>query len=413
VEGAAIVRGIPEQLGRLIGFTLATRRKVMKVNDFVISILAAIVLTGSFTCEKSPVAVGPLKIEPGAAAPFPDRIVLVSDRETFPLRQIYVVRSDGSQRTRITHDLNDYIHPTFSPDGTTILAVATTMDSSDEIYSVNADGSNLKNLSNSRGDDNFASYSPDGSSIVFASTRDGNSEIYIMDSDGGNQTRLTDSELIDHAPQFTPDGLKILYCSTDDNSIGTGSYDSDIYMMNRDGSAKKCLTEERICHVYPPFVGKGVLSNNIMLKPSISSDGARIVFSSYDWKTGNNWVLLMDADGGNCRVVSSIDFMVAPTFAPGNSRILFMSHRGGKYDLYEMGLDGTGQTKLSQGTPGHVLFSEFSPDGSIILFSTDVSTNGMGSLGTIWTMNRNGSVQTQLTFGGGNDMCPHFQPIRK
>jgi len=385
----------------------------VKARDTIFLILYAVVLAIPFACDRAPSANTPLIVEPGNPAPFPERIVFVSDRETFPLRQIYVIRSDRSQRTRITHDLNDYIHPAFSPDGTTILAIATTIDSSDEIYSMNTDGSNLRNLSSARGDDDFASYSPDGSKIVFASTRDGNSEIYIMDFDGHNQTRLTDSELIDHAPQFTPDGLKILYCSTNVNSAGTGVYDCDIYMMNRDGSNRMRLTEEQVCHIYPPFVEKGMLSEHMMLKPSISSDGARIVFSSYDWKSGNNRVLLMDADGRNCRVVSAMDFMVAPAFAPGNSKIVFMSHRAGKYDLYEMDLDGTRQTKLTLGTPGHVLFSEFSPDGSSIIFSTDVGSVMTGSYETIWTMNRNGSGQTQLTFGGGNDSCPHFQPLRK
>ena len=398
---------------RQLRVTPATRSFVVKARDTIFSILYAVVLAIPFACDRVPSVNTPLIVEPGNPAPFPERIVFVSDSETFPLRQIYVIRSDGSQRTRITHDLNDYIHPTFSPDGTTILAIATTIDSSDEIYSMNTDGSHLRNLSSARGDDDFASYSPDASKIVFVSTRDGNSEIYIMDFDGHNQTRLTDSELIDHAPQFTPDGLKILYCSTNVNSAGTGVYDCDIYMMNRDGSNRMLLTEEQVCYIYPPFVEKGMLSQHMMLKPSISSDGARIVFSSYDWKSGNNRVLLMDADGRNCRVVSAMDFMVAPAFAPGNSRIVFMSHRAGKYDLYEMDLDGTRQTKLTLGTPGHVLFSEFSPDGSSIIFSTDVGSVMTGNYETIWTMNRNGSGQTQLTFGGGNDSCPHFQPLRK
>jgi Tol biopolymer transport system component len=390
-----------------------TRRVVVSAKSHLVSISRFVVLAVFLGCERTPDVNTAKEAEPGNTTRFPERIVFVSDCETALRRQIFTMRSDGSERTRISHDLNDYINPVFSPDGATIMAVSCTRDGSNEIYAMNADGKNLKNLSNADGDDDFASYSPDGSKILFTSTRDGNCEIYMMDSDGSNQVRLTESELIDHSPQFTPDGLKILYCSTNENSIGTGTYDFDICMMNRDGSNKTCLTKEQSCHIYPPFVGQGILSENMMLKPGISSDGTRIVFSSYDWKSGNNWVLVMDADGGNCRVVSASDFMVAPTFAPGNSKIVFMSHREGKYDLYEMNLDGAKQTKLTVGTPGHVLFSEFSPDGSTILFSTDVGSYMTGNYRTIWTMNRNGSVQTQLTFGGGNDSCPHFQVLRK
>ena len=391
----------------------ATRIEAAKIGNALASISCSLVLAIFFACEKTPDVNTPAEIIPENTVRLSERIVFVSDQGTSPRRQIYTMRIDGSDRRRITHDLGDYINPVFSPDGTTILSNSCTPDGSDEIFAIDANGSNLRNLSNAAGDDDFTSYSPDGSKILFTSTRDGNSEIYIMDSDGRNQVRLTESEFIDHAPQFTPDGLKILYCSTNVNSAGTGVYDCDIYMMNRDGSNRMRLTEEQVCHIYPPFVEKGMLSEHMMLKPSISSDGARIVFSSYDWKSGNNRVLLMDADGRNCRVVSAMDFMVAPAFAPGNSRIVFMSHRAGKYDLYEMDLDGTRQTKLTLGTPGHVLFSEFSPDGSSIIFSTDVGSVMTGSYETIWTINRNGSGQTQLTFGGGNDSCPHFQPLRK
>ena len=384
----------------------------MNASDFVVSFLYAIVLAVSFACDRVPDVVGPREPDPPDAAKALGKIVFVSDQETFPIRQIYVMKSDGSQRTRITHDMNDYILPTFSPDGESILARSYTIDGSDEIYAMNADGSNLRNLSNASGDDSFASYSPDGTKIVFASTRDGNSEIYIMDSDGHNQVRLTHSELIDHAPQFTPDGSRILYCSTDVNSAGIDSYDYDIYVMNVDGSKKIRLTKDRACHFWPPYVDNGSpFSELLFLKPSISSDGSRIVFSSYDWKSRNVQLLLMDADGGNCRVISADDFYVGPQFAPGNSRIVFTSHRDRKYDLYEMDLDGTRQTKLTRGTPGHVFFSQFSPDGSAILFATDVSSN-VSSYQAIWTMNRDGSAQTQLTFGEGNDSFPRFQPIR-
>jgi Tol biopolymer transport system component len=398
---------------RRIRVAHASGRAIVTTRGFIVPILCAIVLAVSFACDGVPDVIGPREPNPPNTEKPSGKIVFVSDQETSPTRQIYVMRSDGSERTRITHDSNDYINPIFSPEGTTILASSYTMDGSDEIYAMNADGSDLRNLSNATGDDNFASYSPDGSKIVFASTRDGNSEIYIMDFDGHHQTRLTDSELIDHAPQFTPDGSRILYCSTDMNALGTDTYDYDIYVMNLVGSNKIRLTEERACHVYPPHAGKEPMSRQLILKPSIASDGSRIVFSSWDSKSRNNQVLLMDADGRNCRVVTAEDFIVAPMFAPGNSRIVFMSHRDHKYDLYEMNLDGTRQTKLTRGTPGHVLFGQFSPDGSTILFATDVSSNVSGSHETIWTMNRDGSVQTQLTFGQGNDTFPRFQPIRK
>jgi Tol biopolymer transport system component len=391
----------------------AIRRFVVKVAERVITILEAIVLASLSACDGTPRVATPVEAKPGAMTNVPERIVFVSDSETSPARQIYTMRCDGTGRTRISRDLNNYVNPMFSPDGNTILACTNTPDGSNEIYSMSADGSGLRNLSNSMGDDDAASYSQDGSKIVFTSTRDGNSEIYIMNSRGENQTRLTFSDLIDHAPQFGPGGSRIWYCSTKIDPKGSYSYETDIYVMNTDGSNKTCLTAESGCHFYAPLLARESWFRLDNHYPGISSDGSKILFSSYHVNSDNNWVLIMDSDGNNRRVVYTGDLIFNPLFAPGDSMIVFLTHRDGKYDLYEMALDGTRQRKLTRGTPGHVRFSQFSPDGSAILFSTDVGSYMTGSYETIWSMNLNGSVQTQLTFGGANDDFPHFQPVRK
>lgn len=385
----------------------------MKDPEYTAVVLGPIVLACFFACEAIPGVATPPEAIPDMTARFPQRIVFVSDRETSPVRQVFMMRADGSDRTRISHDLHDYVNPVYSPDGTTIMASSCTPDGSNEIYVMNADGSNLKNLSNAVGDDDAASYSRDGSKIVFTSTRDGNSEIYIMNSDGSNQTRLTFSELIDHVPQFSPDGSKIFYCSTKIDPQGSYSYDTDIVVMNIDGSNKTCLTEESGCHFYAPLLGRESWFRQDNHYPSISTDGSTVLFSSYDRNLDNNWVLIMDSDGKNRRVVCAGDLIIGPLFAPGDSMIVFTTHRDGKFDLYEMALDGTRQRKLTQGVPGHVRFSQFCQDGSAILFSTDVGSYMSGSYETLWTMNRNGSARTQLTFGGGNDQFPHFRPVQK
>jgi Tol biopolymer transport system component len=377
-----------------------------------VRVTCAFAVACSFACDKVPDVNAEPDTKPENTG-MPERIVFVSDRESGMNRQIYTMRIDGSDRTRISHDTIDYINPVYSPGGETILSNSNTPDGSNEIYLMNADGSNMRNLSHSRGDDNFADYSPDGSHIIFTSTRDGNSELYSMDSDGGNQRRLTFSDQMDHSARYTPDGLRIVFCATKVEAVGSYGPESDVYIMNSDGSNKTCLTEEGSCHFYVPFLGRSSWFMQHNLYPSISSDGSKILFSSYDPRSDCNWVVIMDVDGKNRRVVYAADLACAPVFAPGDSMIIFHTHRDGKYDLYEMALNGTRQRKLTKGTPGHVIFSQFSPDGSAMLFSTDVGSYALGSFQTIWTMNRNGSFQTQLTFGGGNDEFPHFKPVRK
>ena len=45
-------------------------------------------------------------------------------------------------------------------------------------------------------------YSPNGENVTFVSDRDGNSEIYVMDADGSNQTRLTNNSASDFYPSW-------------------------------------------------------------------------------------------------------------------------------------------------------------------------------------------------------------------
>jgi Tol biopolymer transport system component len=80
-------------------------------------------------------------------------------------------------------------------------------------------------------------YSPNGSQIVFQSNRDGQSEIYVMNADGSAQTRLTNNPAADTAPAWSPDGTKILFTSLRD-----GPTSPALYVMNADGSNQTRVT---------------------------------------------------------------------------------------------------------------------------------------------------------------------------
>jgi Tol biopolymer transport system component len=73
--------------------------------------------------------------------------------------------------------------------------------------------------------------------IVFSSNREGvnNSEIYLMNTDGTDQKRLTFNTVFDGEPSFSSDGGKIVFTSTRDGN-------AEIYVMNTDGSNQKQLT---------------------------------------------------------------------------------------------------------------------------------------------------------------------------
>ncbi len=70
------------------------------------------------------------------------------------------------------------------------IAFTSDRDGNNEIYVMKADGSEQTRLTNNPASDLYPAWSPDGTRIAFVSDRDGNYEIYVMKADGNVQTRL-------------------------------------------------------------------------------------------------------------------------------------------------------------------------------------------------------------------------------
>jgi Tol biopolymer transport system component len=142
-------------------------------------------------------------------------------------------------------------YPTFSPDGTKI--AFNRLGANDDIYVMDTDPAtdDAKNLTNNAANDAFANFSPDGSKIVFSSNRrasDGtnDSEIYVMNADGSNQRPLTNNAVIDETPAFSPDGTKIAYTSAANDNPNDTTNDKEIWVMEADGSNPKPLTSNGV-----------------------------------------------------------------------------------------------------------------------------------------------------------------------
>ena len=86
-----------------------------------------------------------------------------------------------------------------------------------------------------KGDVQTPAWSPDGQKLAFVSRRDGNSEIYVMNADGSAQENLTRQPASDSHPSWSRDGRQILFVSRRDGN-------AEIYVMNVDGSGLRNLT---------------------------------------------------------------------------------------------------------------------------------------------------------------------------
>jgi Tol biopolymer transport system component len=158
-------------------------------------------------------------------------------------------------RFRVLTRIASGFEPAWSPNGERIAFSAFRGDTT-EIYTTKPDGSAAVQVTNNAARDEEPSWSPDGTELAFTSDRDGQvtafaqygccvggpGEIYVMGADGTGVRRLTVNPALDASPAWSPDGTKIAFTSTrrtpncDPNVLLTFHCQSDVYVMNADGS---------------------------------------------------------------------------------------------------------------------------------------------------------------------------------
>ena len=100
--------------------------------------------------------------------------------------------------------------------------------------------------------------------ILFTSSRDGNSEIYMMNPDGSEQVNLTQHRASDISAVWSPTGEQILFVSD-----RQGTRVRDLYVMDPDGSNVRRVFKKK---------AKGQRSY-----PAWSTDGKQFAYSYTDW----------------------------------------------------------------------------------------------------------------------------------
>ena len=179
---------------------------------------------------------------------------------------------------RLRHGQGNFWSPSWSPDRKRILFTQYA-NGRGQIGVMNPDGTAVANLSSNETCDRLPVWSPDGTRIAFTSDRDGDWEVYVMNADGSGQTQLTSSPGADTAPVWSPDGTKIAF----ETNRGV---DTDIYVMKADGSNRQPIIQ---------------LAGDVQ-GPAWSPDGERIAATCLT--PHQRALVLADAQTGRLTIVS-------------------------------------------------------------------------------------------------------------
>jgi len=169
---------------------------------------------------------------------------------------IFVIQADGTGRRRVTPPGKGF-NPQWSADGTQLafrLVIHAPNGDTDRYHAygiVNADGTNFHLLTTHAYNEYGAAWSPHGHQILYGTADRG---IYAINSDRSNNHRVTPDtppQALWGALAWSPTGNSIVYTTATD-----GTYNTDLYIIGINGSAKTQLTNTPDIDIAPTWVAR-------------------------------------------------------------------------------------------------------------------------------------------------------------
>ena len=252
---------------------------------------------------------------------------------------IVVMKNDGTGEAVVANQAGRFYAVQLSLDGKK--GVATAEDENGILQVFIADMTNLKNanplqLTTDAADHYAPQISPDNKTVIFIkyNITAGNYQAYTIKASGGTETLISTPSVDVNTPSYTPDGKSIVF---EDDNLDT------INMMKTDGTGMKTITNAGGTAYFDQF-------------PSVSPDGAKIVFSRYgkETATAGEDIYIANIDGSNVKQLTNTGATADswdPMFVRNKVAFVYMG------DIYAMNTDGTGVKDISN-DPNNEYFNQ-------------------------------------------------------
>ena len=274
---------------------------------------------------------------------------------------IHTVDADGQNEERLTD--NDCVAalPIWSVDGSMIAYYCYASDKI-MLWVMNQDGSDAHSVAKFP-DLILLRWSPDNQHIVYHAPQPNGMEndIYVLDIATGKSVNLTKKSTVwDAFPNWSPSGDRIVFVS---DRAENGKALDDVWVMNADGSDQVNLTNN----------GNDWEDDF----PAWSPDGNSIAFfrsALFEPDEGGPaglWV--MEADGGNPRLVTAIDGYRAggaPVWSPDGKYLAYAFELDDVEEVWVVPADGGDPVNVSN-MPGRKSHISWSPDSKALIFTND------------------------------------------
>lgn len=260
----------------------------------------------------------------GIKGAFSSRIayVLVNHANEYPYA-LEIADSDGYNPKTLMVSKEPIMSPTWSPDAKRLAFVSFEKKYS-QIYSIEVATGQRSLLSEFPGINGAPSWSPDGRSLALVLSKEGSPKIYLLDLASKQLKQISHGTNIDTEPVFEPDGQSLLFTSN------RGGQPQIYRIYLKDNSVERITFE-----------------GNYNARPRVTLDGKKIVMI-HQGSSGRFHIASQNLQTGELSILTHSELADSPSISPNGAMILYGSHDAQKQRrvLAMVTMDGRGRLRL-------------------------------------------------------------------